>query len=197
MTMPPAPPSLVGCGILHKEIRHLCACNDWPLETTFLDPGLDTNMTRLGRQLTDTLARQHDRSPIVFYGCCHPLIDRMVADAGTFRTEGRNCIEMLLGRERFDRELADGAYFLLEDWARRWDRVMAEMFGPHQEIAAEIFAGDRTHILAVRTPCSSDFTAAAEHAAASVALPLRWTDAGLDHLERVLAKALDRLSGAP
>ena len=36
---------------------------------------------------------------------------------------------------------------------------------------------------ALRTPCSEDFTAAAERAASLVGLPLKWEDVGLEHLD--------------
>lgn len=118
-------------------------------------------------------------------------MDRILAEAGTTRTAGQNCVEMLLGHERFVAELSAGAYFLLEDWARRWDHVLTCTLGPNRAIAREIFQGDRRYMLAIRTPCSGDFRLEAEEAAASIGLPLRWTDAGLEHLEKVLVDALN------
>jgi hypothetical protein len=42
----------------------------------------------------------------------------------------------------------------------------------------------------VRTPCSGDFTALAEAAAAEVGLPLEWTTVDLAHLEGVVLETL-------
>ncbi|MGE5504055.1 MAG: DUF1638 domain-containing protein [Actinomycetota bacterium] len=181
---------MVGCGIFRKEIAFLIEKNGWHLDTVFLDSALHNNLGKLSKGLEGTLAKRAERHPFVFYGCCHPLIDRMLAKAHTTRTMGQNCVEMLLGRERFDDELEKGAYFLLEDWALRWSRIMREMFGERSDVAGELFRSDRTYILAIRTPCSGDFAAEAAAAAEMVGLPLRWTDVTLEHLEKVLADAL-------
>ena len=188
-------PLILGCGIFRKEIAFLIRKNGWTVDTAFLDSALHNNLNKLGRGLTGSLAKRADREVIVFYGCCHPLIDRMVADAHARRVDGQNCIDILLGRERFDRELSAGAYFLLEDWANRWPEITGEIFGHRPEIIREVFQGDRTHLLALRTPCSDDFTAAAEDAAALVGLPLKWEDVGLEHLEAVLRAAIEGKPG--
>jgi hypothetical protein len=70
-------------------------------------------------------------------------------------------------------------------------------FGTAGTATRAIFQHSHTHLLAVRTPCSGDFTAAAERAAGIVGLPLRWTDASLDHLESVLEETFGRLPGSP
>ena len=183
---------ILGCGIFSKEIKLLIEKNHWQAETAFLDSALHNYLDKLARGLTGSLAKRRDREVVVFYGCCHPLIDRMVAEAGAVRVAGQNCVEMLLGRERFDAELEEGAFFLLEEWALRWPVITRELYGKNPEILREVFAGDRRYILAVRTPCSGDFAEAAVAAAESVGLPLRWTDCGLDHLEGVLAAAILR-----
>ncbi|NJD07323.1 MAG: DUF1638 domain-containing protein [Methylococcaceae bacterium] len=190
--MTPKPLHLVGCGILAREVEFLIRKNGWDVRTDFLESSLHINLGQLQQQLTGALERHRDERPIVFYGCCHPLMERFLEQAATFRTEGQNCVEMLLGRQRFMAELEQGAYFLLEDWARHWDSVMHQSFGDHPQVARAIFHEDRRYLLAIRTPVSHDFTEAAEHAAASVDLPLRWMDASLEHLERVLQAAVDR-----
>ncbi len=181
---------ILGCGIFAKEIKALIGKNRWDAETAFLDSALHNYLDKLAKGLTGSLAKRSDRDIVVFYGCCHPLIDRMVATAGCVRVAGQNCVEMLLGRERFDAELEQGAFFLLEEWALRWTVITRELYGKNPEILREVFGGDRSYMLAVRTPCSGDFTAAAEKAAEMVGLPLRWSDAGLEHLEAVLAEAI-------
>ncbi|MEI6559494.1 MAG: DUF1638 domain-containing protein [Rhodospirillaceae bacterium] len=184
-------PLILGCGIFRKEVAYLVRKNGWRIDTAFIDSGLHYSFHKLGRGLTGSLAKRTGREIIVFYGCCHPLMDRMVADAHAIRVQGQNCIDILLGRERFDRELAAGAYFLLEDWAVRWDEITGRVFGSRPEIIQEIFQGDRRTMLALRTPCSGDFTAAAERAATLVGLPLIWEDVGLDHLEETLRVAIE------
>lgn len=185
---------MVGCGILHKEVDSLIRKNGWKIETQFLASALHNYLDKLSDQLNAALDvdDQQGRETIVFYGSCHPLMDRFLEKHHTLRTQGQNCIVMLLGYERFMEELEKGAYFLLEDWALTWEPMITEAFGKNLGVIREIFHSSHKFIIAIRTPCSADFTAAAEAAAQFVDLPLTWMDADLDHLEAVLAEAIAR-----
>jgi hypothetical protein len=97
---------------------------------------------------------------------------------------------MLLGYERFMAELETGAYFLLEDWALTWEPMITQAFGMKLDVIREIFHSSHKRMIAIRTPCTGDFTAAAESAARFVDLPLTWINADLSHLEAVLAAAI-------
>lgn len=190
--MPEARPLLLGCGILGKEIRFLVKKNRWSVGTYFLDPSLHIDFAELSRALTAALARHPGRRLHVFYGCCHPRMEQMVAEAGALRIPGQNCVEMLLGPERFVEELAQGAFFLLEDWARRWEQILDKTFGANEHVIREVFQGDRRYLLGLRTPCSDDFQAEAAQAGRKVGLPLRWMDVSLDNLKLVLQTAITR-----
>ncbi len=181
---------LIGCGILAKEIEFLIKKNGWLLKTSFLDSSLHTNFNKLYKNLTTSLKREEGKNIVVFYGCCHPLMDKILEDANTFRTEGQNCVDILLGYELFFQELCKGAFFLLEEWAVRWDQIMNVFI--NKEILQDIFKGDRKYILCIRTPCSKDFTAEALKAANMVGLPIRWIDVSLDHLESVIKNTITK-----
>jgi hypothetical protein len=191
-------PLLVGCGVLAREIHALASIRRTRPCVELLSPSLHIDCEALGRALGQRLAKHAGRPLVVFYGDCHPRMDAIVAAAPwAVRTPGQNCLEMLLGRERFQRELEGGAFFLLENWARTFERMLVRTFGTAGPATRAIFQDSHTHLLAVRTPCSGDFTAAAERAAGIVGLPLRWTDASLDHLESVLEETFGRLPGSP
>lgn len=125
----------------------------------------------------------------------------MLEEAKRFRTEGQDCVDMLLGHELFVAELAKGAFFLLKEWARRWEDVITRFFGiRNPRIIREMFHGDRDYLLCIRcirTPCSADFTAEAEEAGKMVDLPLRWVDTSLERfkslMQAVVMKKMRRL----
>jgi len=190
----PGPTRLVGCGILKKEVEYLIARKGWNLETHFLDSALHNYFDRLYSQLDSALGEEERSSHrvIVFYGACHPRIDDILNRHHTLRTQGQNCIVMLLGYERFMAELEKGAYFLLEEWANTWQPMITQAFGANLAVVREIFHSSHKYMVALRTPCSGDFTAAAEAAARFVDLPLLWMDTDLSHLESVLAEAVAR-----
>lgn len=184
---PPRP--LVACGILRREVLQLCAGNDWPVAPVFLPSALHVDFDRLGRALTAALDRQR-AGALVLYGTCHPRMDDILAAAGAVRSSGQNCIELLLGRELFIRELAAGAFFLFEEWAEQWETIIGAVFGDNPAVLKEVFTGAHRYLLAVRTPCSGDFSAAAQRCSEACGLPLRWLDVSLDNLERALAELL-------
>lgn len=190
--MPECKGVLLGCGILKKEVEFLIAKNGWPLDTDFLDSSLHVNFEKLERELQSGLRRNQGREVVVFYGACHPHMDNMLKVANTFRTEGQNCVEMLLGREKFMEELARGAFFLLEDWALRWDEAIGNTFGHNPDVVREIFQLSNKSLLCLRTPCSGDFSKEAGEIGIKTGLPVRWMDAGLEHLEEVLRCAVER-----
>jgi len=183
---------LVGCGILRKEVDYLIAKNGWNVESRFLDSALHNYFAKLHDQLDAALGQDErdGRKSVVFYGACHPRMDDLLNRHHTLRTQGQNCIVMLLGYETFMAELEQGAYFLLEDWALTWEPMITQAFGTRLDVVREIFHSSHKYIVAIRTPCSGDFSAAAEAAAAFVDLPLVWRDAELGHLEAVLAEAI-------
>jgi hypothetical protein len=100
-------------------------------------------------------------------------------------------VELLLGRQRFGSELAGGAFFLLEDWAVRWNYVSSRSFGQRPDIMRDVFQQAHTHLLAIRTPCSGDFRQQAAVVSEAVGLPLQWRDVDLAHLERTLRRSMD------
>jgi len=197
ITIPPVvaagkPMLMVGCGIMHKEVDYLIKKNGWNVETQFLHSSLHNYFDKLYKELDSALDfdDQKGRQTIVFYGACHPKIDDILDKHHTLRTQGQNCIVMLLGYEKFMAELEQGAYFLVEDWALTWEPMVTEAFGNNLAVVREIFHSSHKKIIALRTPCSTDFTEAAEAAARFIDLPLEWMNVDLDHLEKVLADAI-------
>jgi hypothetical protein len=187
---------LLGCGILQREVEYLIRKNGWELDTDWLDSSLHVNFEKLAHELQTGILRNKKRDVVVFYGCCHPRMEKILETAHTFRTEGQNCVEMLLGRERFMEELSNGAFFLLEDWALRWDEAIGKTFGDKPEVVREIFQLTNKSILCLRTPCSGDFELAANEVGNKVGLPVRWLDVGLENLEATLRQAVERKSAA-
>jgi len=184
---------LVGCAILHNEVDYLIKKNNWNIETHYLNSALHNYFNRLSSELNEALdeEQQKGNDTLVFYGACHPQMKGLLEEHKTCRTHGQNCVVMLLGYEYFMQELSKGAYFLLEDWALSWEPMITECFGNNISVIREIFHSSHKYFLALRTPCTGDFTAAAEKAAAFVDLPLHWLDVDLHELEEVMAEAIE------
>ena len=187
---------LLGCGILKKEIDYLIAKHQWPVDSLWFDSSLHVNFNALEQTLRHALQRNGQRRRLVFYGTCHPLMDQILGQ-DVRRVTSQNCVDILLGSELFTEKLTEGAFFLLEDWALRWDHVTSRTFGSNPVIIQEIFQLSHTHLLCVRTPCSGDFAVAAAAVGQKVGLPLRWLDVSLDKLEKVILAGLQSMKEAP
>jgi hypothetical protein len=183
---------IVSCGILKKEICCLAEKNGWKQSMTFLPSGLHVDFDKLRHSLEKCLKLHGDESGIVFYGACHPCMDDILESARTIRTPGQNCVDIYLGHDRFCRELEQGAFFLFEEWALHWEEIVGSIMPGDPEIMRDIFRSAHKYLLAIRTPCSGDFSAEAEAVSHVTSLELRWVDVGLEHLEENLAATLGR-----
>lgn len=181
-------PTLISCGILKNEVQNIIAKHQWPIQTRFLDSSLHIDLEKLSTALSRSLSKGGS-SKLVLYGTCHPDMDNILASFRAKKIPGQNCVEFLLGRERFTKELASGAFFLFEDWAVRWEKISFQYFG-NWEIMQEIFQSAHQYILCIRTPCSGNFEAFADQVSHRTGLPLVWEDVDLDQLESVLKNNL-------
>jgi hypothetical protein len=185
---------LIGCGILQAEVRWLTEKNHWPVDMCFLSSALHMNLDKLSRRLREALETYQGRNIFVFYGCCHPLMEKMLMEAHTFRTIGQNCVDMVLGYQRFMEELGRGAFFLFEEWACTWNSLGSGIYGTNPKAMKCVFQLDHKYLLCIRTPCSGNFEAKAEEVSEMVGLPLRWADVTLERLESVLQAAITRMA---
>lgn len=176
---------LIGCGVLKTEIDYIINKNKWPVKTFFLESSLHINFDKLEKELLNAIKQNRKENIIVFYGACHPLIDKYLKEENTLRTQGQNCIEILLGKERYFSELEKGAFFLLNDWLKNWKDVMGDVFNSN-EIIKEIFKSERKYILAIDTKCSMINKKEAAAFAEISGLPINWTQSDLYHLELTL-----------
>ena len=185
---------LIACGIFRKEIELLVRKNRWTVKTRFLDSSLHVDFNKLSAALTSSLSRCREDTPLVVYGACHPRMETILADANAARTPGQNCVEIVLGRDRFTEEISKGAFFLFEDWAKRWEYTGFAPFNNSPDIMREIFQDAHKYLLAIRTPCSGNYKEEAENVSRLVGLPLFWTDVGLEHLEQTLSRSINEIT---
>ncbi len=182
-------PDLISCGILKKEIKWVIAKNKWPVDVKFLDSSLHINLDRLSKVLTTALSKSGSNRKLVVYGTCHPKMDDFLLSGNAQRTCGQNCVEFLLGKKRFTDELSKGAFFLFEDWAKRWEKISYKYFG-NWDIMKQIFQDAHNYILCIKTPCSGNYETFADQVSQYVGLPLKWEHFDLSELEKILKKSI-------
>ena len=180
---------LIACSILKKEIEFLMNKNHWQFHTAFLSSGLHVNYHRLQHRLEKVLDSSNTPAIVVF-GACHPLMDKILSPYRGQRVAVQNCIELLLGKDAFTAHLERGAFFLLEEWAHSWNKIMGEAIGDLRFGQQEILHDSHSHLLCIKTPCSHDFSKQATQIAGQIKLPVRWHDVSLDHMEHRLRECV-------
>ncbi|MCF6246348.1 MAG: DUF1638 domain-containing protein [Desulfobacula sp.] len=153
---------------------------------------MHVNFKKLQTKLEKGLKERGELPTIVFYGACHPLMEKVLLRWKAIRTPGQNCVEILLGHDLFTEEIEKGAFFLMEDWARRFKYVTGLAFNDNIEVTREIFQMGHNYMLGIRTPLSQSFVKDAEKASQMVDLPLHWMDITLDHLEKRMEQAIEQ-----
>ena len=143
---------LVGCGILEKEFLSLPEELRESFDSRFLDSELHIHPERLDRVL-GALVEHQGPEPIVFlFGDCCPHMAEMSSGKAARRVRGANCIEIYLGTERYRRMRKEGTFFLMPEWAQRWERIVKEELGlDTRELAREFMADTMTKAAYVDT----------------------------------------------
>lgn len=112
---------IITCQVLEKEIKSLL--KDIPEVTHFevMEWGLHVQPDRLLEAVSDRVRQMEEgvEAVVLGYGRCQAM-DRLPADfkVPIFRPEAEDCIGVLLGQERYDREIREeaGTWFFSRGW---------------------------------------------------------------------------------
>jgi hypothetical protein len=88
---------------------------------------------------------------ILLYGECHPAMHEQEKQEGVCRVKGVNCCEIMLGRTTYRSYLKKGAFFLMPEWAGRWETVFRKELGLSETTAKRFMKKMHTHLLYLDT----------------------------------------------
>ncbi|MBN2344524.1 MAG: DUF1638 domain-containing protein [Deltaproteobacteria bacterium] len=180
---------MISCSILKKEVLHVLKRREGAVDITFLPSSLHNDLDKLSARLNDAMGR-FNAPTVVLYGTCHPQMDKFISHHNAQRIPCQNCIELLLGAEQYTQYLADGAFFLLEEWAHSWEKNIAAALGANIAARNALLRDSHQYLLCVNTPCSRDFSVQAKNIAKQTDLPIRSLDVELNYLENVFDQIL-------
>ena len=195
---PPPPIILICCSVFEAEVEHLRQLY-WPnLALRFQSSMLHMRPQALGASLKTRvdheLAQGHH--VVLIYGDCSLAMASLEERPGVVRTRGTNCCEMLLGHDEYRRLVREGVYFLLPEWAHRWQEIFTHQLGLNHENAASLMGDMHRKLLYLDTgivPVPHD----ALHACSQYCgLPYQIQGVSLDHLRGIIDEALLRLPNA-
>lgn len=121
---------LLACSVLEKEIRMLQQNQELPYSVEYIDSMYHMHPVQLEEALKQKLHPTEIKAErtVLIFGECHAHMDTMEKRT-VARTRGMNCIEVILGKERYRQLRKEGAFFLLPEWAERWRQVFVEELG--------------------------------------------------------------------
>ena len=114
---------IIGCQVMEQELRALAQRYRRVTRVKILPWGLHIEPDRLLREITRQIRALEEQVSAVMlgYGRCQTL-DRLGDDfkVPVFSPEGEDCIGVLLGQDRYGKELLQnaGTWFLTPGWAR-------------------------------------------------------------------------------
>lgn len=192
--MPGRQPVLgIACGIFTGEINALAEQGAFEFPFVFLDSALhmrpDVLKSSLNQVIEDYLL-QYERVLLV-YGDCHPYMQDLYDPKRVVRVQGINCIDIMLGRERYKSLRKEGAFFVLEEWAYRWKEIFVDQMGLSEKNAPIFMKSMHEKIHYLDTGISPIPYTELEEMSKYFDLPYQITSVTLDFLKDAILKAYE------
>lgn len=189
------PVTIVSCGIFRRELASLGYSHKGAQKLVCLDSMLHMRPAVLDSLLARTLRQPRKRRFLLAYGDCSPHMTDYSREQGVRRLDGVNCCEIVLGRERYRELRHAGAFFLMPEWTRRWERVFKDELGfTSRETAREFMGEMHTRIIYLDTGVEAVPGGILEDVESFLGMPVEVLATGLSHLERSMRAGLHSLT---
>ncbi len=186
---------VVSCGIFQAELAAL-APRLPGLHPVCLDSMLHMRPQDLQARIDGVLVERAADTALFIYGDCTPRIVELCRRPGFAKTQGRNCCEILLGREDYHRLRKSGAFFFLPEWTLRWREVFERELGfARIREAGEMLRETHSGFIYLDTGVMPAPRAVLRDIERELGLPVEILPVGLDRLERRIREAREALHG--
>jgi hypothetical protein len=191
------PVVVITCGVFAAEVAALISA-DWPDMllrpfNSMLHMKPDLLGTRLAAQIK--LERQHGHPVLLVYGDCSAAILGMENQPGVVRTQAHNCCELLLGWDEYRRLEHERVFFLLPEWARRWQNIFIHELGLSRQNARDLMQDMHSKLVYLDTGLAEVPIATLTACAEFTGLPYEVLPVSLEALKMAIEEALARLVG--
>lgn len=135
----------LSCGVVRAEMEELLRLGLIDGELLCLDSMLHMNPPLLEEKLTAALEQNVGRPArlVLVYGDCSAHMLDLVRRYRVGRVKVINCVQLLLGRERYRQLMREEAFMVLPEWALRWEQIMKSELGLNNEVAHDLMRENR------------------------------------------------------
>ncbi len=187
----------LACSVFKGELEALRARGEVDFRVDYLESMLHMRPKALRRRLESALKGEREKGVkvVLLYGDCHPHMKEHESQPGVCRVQGQNCAEILLGRERYRALRAEGAFFLLPEWAMRWRQVFKHELGLEGKTAKDLMGELHTKLVYLDTGLAPVPSEQLQAASDALGLPWEVMRVGLDRLAEAVGVAADEVRG--
>lgn len=131
---------VITCGVFAAEVAALISVH-WPnLLLHSFNSMLHMKPDHLGMRLATQIdeERQRGHRVLLVYGDCSATMLGLENQPDVARTRAHNCCELLLGWDEYRRLEHERVFFLLPEWARRWQHIFMHELGLSHQNARDL-----------------------------------------------------------
>lgn len=127
----------IACSIFKKEMAEIQKEKKWEIHSEFLTSMLHMNPEKLNIELEAKIKEHEDKGKkiILLYGDCCSEMATFEKNKNVFRIKGVNCIEILLGKEKYREMRKNKVFAFLPEWTLRWEEVFKNELGLTKDTA--------------------------------------------------------------
>ena len=181
----------IACSVFRVELEALQEQGLLDSAIRFLDSSLHMSPTKLQTRMVPLVEEElgHGHRVLLVYGDCHVYMTDLAQRTGVTRIQGHNCCEILLGRDRYRRLLAEGAFFLFPEWAQRWRRTLSQLLDLNKALTVEMMREGHSKLTYLDTGVRQVPVEELKGCSDYFGLPYEVEDVSLEHLLRVISHA--------
>lgn len=186
----------IACSVLKPELTALAEWGLIDFPVRYIDSAYHMRPEALHDHLQEVIQqeRQSGYRILVIYGDCSAHMGAVTSGDDIVRVTGVNCGELLLGKQRYKTLVKDGAFFLLPEWAERWDELLMRFPGMDTELTRHMMRDSNSSLVYVDTGVRPIPHTALHDCSTFFDLPYSVEKVTLDHLLEVIRNGLERLS---
>ncbi|SHJ88936.1 Uroporphyrinogen-III decarboxylase [Malonomonas rubra DSM 5091] len=188
----------ISCGVFSDELHHLQETGAIDFPIVYLDSMLHMRPKKLEEGLNKTIQQQLQRYDkiILLYGDCHARMFQAEQPGRVLRLQGSNCIEIILGKERYREIRQKGSFVLLHEWTLRWHRVFTKELGLDEKTARQFMPEHHSELLYLDNGCQPIPEKELQECSDFCGLPWRVETLDFNPLLREISATLETLQEA-